>query len=96
MAAALLVIGRGPDPEPGRTTPSARAEPHEQAPAADFVYVDGEGIDVDQVDPGALPDELATEEGGSPLLPAADLGWVDDLDDSALDRAETWLAKRRS
>jgi hypothetical protein len=63
-----------------------------------MVWLDGDAVEVDDVDPAALPDEPAAEDDSvaSGLLPAADLGWVDQLDEGALDRAESWLAKRRS
>ena len=72
-----------------------------------LVWLDGQAVDVGDVDPGALAapagaDTIATEAidpAGDPvidptsgLLPAPDLGWVDQLDDRALDRAERYLA----
>jgi hypothetical protein len=76
------------------------AEPPASAAAAAplLVWLDGNAVEVEDVEPGALPDEIATEDdsAASGLLPAADLGWVDQLDDSALERAESWLAKRKS
>jgi hypothetical protein len=63
----------------------------------DLVWIDGTAIDVGQVDASALPDEIAAEdaEPATGLLPASDLGWVDQLDDAALDRAEAWLRGSR-
>jgi len=29
-------------------------------------------------------------------LPAGDLGWIDQLDDHAMDRAEHWLERKKS
>lgn len=76
------------------------------------LWLDGSEVDVDLSAAGGLPvaagDALGDLELGaaSPgdgdepddvgLLPAADLAWVDHLDDAALDRAERWLERPRS
>jgi len=48
----------------------------------------GASADEDPAQPGADSDEVA-------LLPAADLAWIDRLDDAAIDRAERWLARKK-
>ncbi|HTR55548.1 MAG TPA: hypothetical protein VMJ10_32950 [Kofleriaceae bacterium] len=99
-AGALLWLHSSREPEPSALpAPIAHVEP---APAvatpsgAPLMWLDGDVFDLDQVDPTALDDQPAADPvatGGSDgLLPETDLGWVDQLDDTALDRAETWLA----
>lgn len=68
------------------------------------MWLDGETLLIDDVEEPALddldiearaalgPDEDVT--GG--ILPVADYGWIDTLDDEALDRAEDWLKRKRS
>jgi anti-sigma factor RsiW len=76
----------------------ARDQPVAQASddASSLMWLDGDFVDLDDVDPSKLPDEIATEDTSSgPLLSAPDFGWIDDLDDSALDQAESWLSKRK-
>ena len=66
------------------------------------LWIDGQVIDVGQVDDRVLDDlddALATGAGDDDVtgvLPAADLHWVDSLDDSAADRAEHWLERKKS
>jgi hypothetical protein len=73
------------------------------------LWLDGEAIDVGEIDPATLLDDLdgdardalAAEGDGSAdvtggILPAEDLNWVDSLDDRAIDRAEYWLARKKS
>jgi hypothetical protein len=72
--------------------PKPTTEPvHEAAP---MVYLDGEAMDIDKIDPSVLDDletpDIANEDN---LLPTDH--WVDQLDDRALDRAERVLAKRK-
>jgi hypothetical protein len=88
-------------PAPSVTEPAATPEP------AMAVWLDGKIIDLDEVDPSAILDDdddraaqhaLATDDGSGlagGILPAGDLGWIDGLDDKALDRAEQWLEKRK-
>ncbi|HEX4453839.1 MAG TPA: hypothetical protein VH143_23370 [Kofleriaceae bacterium] len=81
------------------------APPHvEAAPAAKpaestMIYIDGQIIDVSNVDPEALVNDGASDgtadASSSGLLPASDYGWIDQLDDKALDRAERWLARKK-
>ena len=70
--------------------------PASETPPATALWLDGHVVDVDDLDPAFFDDDdggdaLAT--GG--LLPADDLRWIDSLDDTAIDRAETWLAKKK-
>jgi hypothetical protein len=62
------------------------------------IWINGHLLDIGDVDPDAVddpeePTDLADEES---LLPASDLGWVDRLDDGAIDRAEHWLDRKKS
>jgi hypothetical protein len=81
-------------PKPAETEPAAKTQ----------LYLDGETVEVDDADANRLLDELmddkpdadapiADEELG--LLPANDLGWIDNLDDASIERAEHWLAKKK-
>ena len=91
-AAALLLWLRHPASEPAPLTP-------ETATPTMAFWLDGQIIEVDESAPVALPDasdELATEGSGDGFLPADDLGWIDSLDDKALDRADAWLAKEKT
>jgi hypothetical protein len=86
---------------PTRTTDD---NPGREAPASDGVvalWLDGDELDIDlsasdvpsDVLAGALPRTSEAGDGDEvALLPATDLGWVDNLDGDALDRAERWLA----
>jgi len=62
------------------------------------MYIDGQVIDLGNVDPEKLliddsdPDDTADGDG---LLPVTDYGWVDGLDDKAMERAERWLARKK-
>jgi hypothetical protein len=78
--------------------PAPTPAPAAQPPAA--IYIDGQVIDVSNVDPEALIDDDASDgtadaSSSSGLLPATDLGWIDDLDDKAMERAERWLARKK-
>jgi anti-sigma factor RsiW len=83
--------------------PSAPAHV-EAAPAANpagstTIYIDGQIIDVSNVDPEALVNDGASDgtadASSSGLLPASDYGWIDQLDDKAMERAERWLARKK-
>ena len=70
------------------------------------LWLDGAEVDVDltaaeilrgpeigEYDPSQPdPEATATDEDRAALLPVGSLGWVDRLDDAAIDRAERWLA----
>ncbi len=105
-AAIALLWLRHPAPEP----PVALVQPHVDAgaPATDpapaaatALWLDGAAFDVGDVDPAVLDDShdmLATEADTTDdlgILPVDDLGWIDTLDDKAIDRAERWLARKK-
>jgi hypothetical protein len=83
------------------------AAPKAPTPAAkDEVYLDGNVLDADDdaldsaldaLDDDARTafdtDDTAATDG---ILPASDLGWVDNLDDTAVARAEQWLARKKT
>ncbi len=76
------------------------------AGANDGVYLDGNVLDADDdaLDSAldALDDDARTafdtEDTAATdgILPASDLGWVDSLDDTAVARAEQWLARKKT
>lgn len=92
---------------PGRDA-GVFVEDHAPAPAAanaaTAVWLDGEAIEIDDVS-GAALDELDGEARAAlgpdedltgDILPVADYGWIDSLDDEAVARAEDWLKRKRS
>ena len=92
-AAAMLLWMRS-----SREVPFEIHVPVPQVQTAEL-WLDGEPLDVDAVDPGALPeappapDEIAN---GDDLLGAPVFGAVDQLDDNELERAERWLDRKKS
>ena len=78
--------------------PIVHVDHRAQVETAPLVWLDGDAFDLDQVDPTALDDHpaadpIAAGDGSSDgILTESDLDWVDQLDDSALERAETWRA----
>lgn len=107
VAAALLVwLRHAPEPE-AKSTPVAVTTPERHdavvpAPApveSNEIWIDGKFVDVSDVDETLFdePEEpTADVADDDALLPASDLGWVDQLDDHALDSAEHWLEKKKS
>jgi anti-sigma factor RsiW len=109
-AAAALLWLRQPAPETpaAQLHLDAGAAPHvaeQDSPAADAIWLAGQIIDLtDPTEIDARLDELDRDvrelidaddvTGG--ILPASDLRWIDNLDDSALDRAERFLDKKRT
>ncbi|HET9989991.1 MAG TPA: hypothetical protein VFQ65_15780 [Kofleriaceae bacterium] len=102
---ALFVMHHPTAPTVAVTRPDAGSAPAPVAEAAPptsadtALWLDGQAVDVGDVDPTLLllddsdgADELADDSGT--LLPADDLRWIDSLDDHALDRAEHWLKKK--
>ncbi len=91
-AIALMVVhpavpARAPVAVPERT-------PAGQVALPEAIYLDGEAVDVGDVDPGVLIEDDGSGEAladDSGLLPAQNLEWIDTLDEHALDRAEAWL-----
>jgi anti-sigma factor RsiW len=77
------------------TPPAPVAAPEVAKPTT--IYIDGQIIDVSNVDPEALVNDGASDDtaSSSGLLPASDYGWIDQLDDKALERAERWLARKK-
>jgi anti-sigma factor RsiW len=82
------------------STPAAPTAPvAEPAAPTAAVYIDGQVIDISNVDPEALMNDMDgtsddTAESDTGLLPATDYGWLDQLDDKAMERAERWLARK--
>lgn len=108
-ALAFFVIERRSDEpvKPPGPAPIVHDETPPPAPADDttMVWLDGEAVGVDEDLAPAL-DEIdedarralrtdGTYSSGG-ILPASDLSWVDDLDDSDLASAEQWLARKKS
>ena len=95
-AIALVVLHHPHAAEQQPVVPADAAAPavaaHEpEAPTT--LWLDGQVVDVEDVDPAVLLDD---DSGADPmanggLLPAADLRWLDSLDDTAIERAEHWL-----
>ncbi len=103
-AAGALLWLRHPEPKHVAATPVLPAMPTEQP--TDELWLGGEFLELDDVDPNTVMGDLDrdaqaalstddSDSASSGLLPANDLGWIDNLDDSALDRAETWLAGKK-
>lgn len=84
-----------PDRHDVAVPPAAAPAPAESTE----IWIDGRFVDISDVDADLFDDtdeptaDVADEDA---LLPAADLGWVDELDDHALDRAEHWLERKKS
>ncbi len=82
--------------------PVEHHELQEPAEPAMSMWLGGEVVDIDSLD-DALPDDdldsdtIATDNDASlgSILPAGDPAWIDQLDDSALDRAETFLERKK-
>ena len=80
------------------------AEPAAPPAPTSALWLDGELVELDEVSEATLDDldgearaALAPEgdvTGG--ILPVADYGWIDALDDEALVAAEDWLKRNRS
>jgi hypothetical protein len=106
-AIALIVIGSGHGERDGDGTQVA----HAVSPSADphaghaFVYLDGQAVDVDDVPEAQLLEGLRPDRGVATdsdddaddgLLNSPGLAWVDQLDNSKLDRVENALAEAPS
>lgn len=105
-AAIMLLLAH-----PGREVASAPAPIAERAPVAalptgegppagEAIWLDGEAVELGDVDPSFSSDDAGDDTGEaladeSGLLPATNLDWIDDLDERALDRAEAWLDHKK-
>jgi hypothetical protein len=109
-AAVALLVVRNHAPEhtaviaPHDAAPLAAPMPPEPAAARTALWLDGQMVEIDEVPGSALDDidgdaraALAPDDdvtGG--ILPVADYGWIDALDDDAVVAAEAWLTRKRS
>jgi len=102
---ALIVLRHErPAPPTHEHAHKIQRDPGVSAKPAPAMWLDGEELDLDDVDEPALDEldlearaALSPEEdvtGG--ILPVADYGWIDTLDDDAIERAEDWLKRKRS
>lgn len=106
-AVIALVVLRSSTPAHHAVAPSHFDAGVTEPPAAastDVMWLDGELVELDDV-PGSALDELdgAARAALAPegdvtggILPVADYGWIDELDDEALVAAEDWLKRKRS
>jgi hypothetical protein len=103
---AILLVHRSDQPVPSLThndTPIKHVDV--PAPPAQVLWIDEQAIDLDSVNADELfgeldddlpsDDALADDSAATGLLPAADLGWIDNLDDKSLERAETFLEHKK-
>jgi hypothetical protein len=108
-ALALLVTRSGAPAEPQRTratVPDAGGahDPARPAPEPIALWLDGEVVELDDVPTSALDEldgdaraALAPDDAVSAgILPVADYGWIDTLDDDAVVAAEDWLKRNKS
>ncbi len=96
-------VARAPHTQVVKPPPPAVAPP---VVDDDAVWLDGDVLDADddELDSAldALDDDARTAfdtddtAATDGILPASDLGWVDDLDDTAVARAEQWLARKKT
>jgi hypothetical protein len=103
VAAAALALYLHREPAAVEAPPVAVAVPDAAVPAPPAepteIWINGHLLDIGDVDPEAFddldepPTDIADE--GS-VLPASNLGWVDQLDDHAIERAEQWLERKKS
>ena len=100
-AAVMLLVIHHPASEPKVAMPILRHDAGVPAPAAELpgggaLWLDGQIVELDDVDTtDLLDDEDTGGDVATGLLPTGDLRWVDALDDSAIDRAESWLDKTK-
>lgn len=107
LAVLVLVMwGRGPQVleaplavPPAHDVAPTREVAHED-PRAEVVtlWLDGAEVEVDTASVAAhdlLAEAPSADDDDDDSLLPSDLGWVDHLDDAALDRAERWLDTRK-
>ena len=102
-ALAALVLHDPQNPETA-VDPIAKTTPPPPAPAeqpttdeAPPFWLNGQMVEVELEALDAIEAELADDEAADDgLMSTSDLGWVDSLDEAALDRAERWLDDRPS
>jgi hypothetical protein len=106
-AVIALVVMRSDKPVehqavvPARSDAGVVEEAPQPAAATTAMWLDGEMVEVDDAALEAVDAEaraaLESEEDVSDgILPVADYGWIDTLDDEAVARAEDWLKRKRS
>ncbi len=105
-AVALLVLRADNQPEPHASVPArvdAGIVEDEPRPAAatTAMWLDGEVVEIDdaaldQYDAEARAAVGADDDVSGGILPVADYGWIDTLDDDAIERADAWLKRNRS
>jgi len=106
-AIAIILLHREDQPTPSLTRSETPVK-HVEAPVppvSQVLWIDEQAIDLDSVNADEafdslgddLPgdDALADDSAATGLLPAADLGWIDNLDDKAIERAETFLEHKK-
>ena len=104
VVALLVLHGKSMPRELGTRFESRPPSPTVDRAPSPSMWLDGEPFDLEDVDMPALddldrdaraalqPDDDVT--GG--ILPVADYGWVDALDDEAVQRADAWLKRNHS
>ncbi len=104
VGAALVVLIAQPPrlivaPAPvAERTPMAAPPGVEDHAPTEALWLDGETVELGEVDPSALIEDDGSGEAladDSGLLPASNLDWIDSLDERALDRAEAWLDHKK-
>ncbi len=110
-AAVALLVTRGGSPQTHVAAPAridagvvAPAAPEHETEVVTAMWLDGEALEIDNVASAALDDidgdaRTALEPdpdvtGG--ILPVADYGWIDALDDESMVVAEDWLKRKKS
>ncbi len=96
-AALLLLTMRHDEPAPTVQPPVAVQMPDAAVPAppaqATELWLDGQLVDVSDVDPEALFDDLDVPDA---IADDGELLTVDQLDDKALDNLDRWLERKKS
>jgi hypothetical protein len=96
-AAAAMLWLRHPDRDASLVAPPApspivhHAEPENPPPP---LWLDGHLVDMNELSPEAIDDFV--DESSDEIVPGAGLQIVDEFDDQALDRVESWLSHERT